>query len=189
MLSAANSPKQATASRQREAARLRYQRRKAAKEALRPPDPLLALSDLELAYIAGLIDGEGCLRIGLTSCKRSYFPTISVTMTHLGVIDWLRQKWNGHAIQHQKYTKPAWAGKWKEQHMTVLNGKRAQLLCRLLLPYLRVKEPQARIILGFPAEDRRGPGARLDPSIQARRSEAYHIMKTLNRRGPAPEED
>lgn len=110
-------------------------------------------------------------------------------MTHRGVIDWVARtlgkssvKLNNHTMIHKNPER--WKPQWKYQ----LFGKRAQLLCRRLLPYLKVKDEQAKIILEFPCDLRVAPGAKIDEKINATRYELRRRIRGLNSRGPAKEE-
>lgn len=75
------------------------------------------------------------------------------------------------------------------QYILHVHGKRAKLLCELLLPYLRVKRQQAELIVRFPCDRRAGGGVRLGPDIIALRQSLRDAMTVLNRRGPEREAD
>jgi len=71
--------------------RARYLKKKAEREAKRPPDPITLLSVEERAYIAGLVDGEGSIYIAAVGPRRerTVYPIVTVAMTSREVIEWL----------------------------------------------------------------------------------------------------
>lgn len=148
------------------ASRLTYQRqyyidRKAKREATRPPDKITLLSAEDRAYIAGIVDGEGTLFVGAVGPQRhrTVYPTFAVIMTHRGVIEWLAEKMGCRAE-----ALPRRQAHYKLQYKVRLFGKRVRLLCEVLLPYLRVKDQQARLICTFPVDARIAPGVKIGRS-------------------------
>lgn len=142
--------------------RARYARKKAEREALRPPDPIETLTAEERAYLAGLIDGEGSIFVAAVGPQRhrSVYPMVVVAMTHLGVISWMAERLQAGTVKrHGGKGRPS---HHKQQWRTGLFGKRAKLLCATLLPYLRVKSEQARLVSEFPADARIAPGVKID---------------------------
>lgn len=91
------------------------------------------MTEIELAYIAGLVDGEG----SVTLCrqhKTDQFrtPTLSLTNTDKGLVDLMKQAFGGSIRKQKAYKEhhlPAWV--WS----CVYN--RALFACTVLLPYLR----------------------------------------------------
>lgn len=138
----------------------RYQRKKAEREANKPPDPILLLTDIELAYIAGLVDGEGSIHATRKQTKGTYYPFLCVTMTSPDVIKWLASKVGNKAI----YTAPPERYKLarKATYSFRLQGKRAKLLCGRLLPYLKVKHLHTQVLLRWPCDARTGAGITID---------------------------
>lgn len=165
-----------------------YIRRRAAlleQRAKLPPDPISLLSILDRAYIAGLVDGDGCIRITRTGRSKLYkYPEVVVAMTHRGVIRWLKSVLSSGNIQVFNYTQCKKNPQWRKQYGVVLTGKRAKLLCEQLLPFLRVKKRQAVLICQFPCEDRRGRGAKVGTDVLRKRMQLYRKMRQLNLRGP-----
>lgn len=159
-----------------------YIRARAKVLAARPPDPILSFSKTDLAYIAGLLDGDGWFRVTKVGGHSRYFyPEIGVAMTYRPVIEWLQEKLSCGSIKVNNHTRVSEG--WKPQVGIKLHGGRAQLLARHLLPYLRVKHEHAQIIATFPAEGRTGPGKPVADDIVAARKAAFEQMKALNHRG------
>jgi len=154
-----------------------YQRKKAIRNAEKPPDPITLLTDIELAYIAGLVDGEGSIHATRKETKGTYYPFLCITMTHQGVVEWLAEKVGNKAVyvaapeRHKLARKPAYSFR--------LQGRRAKLLCQGLMPYLKVKYYHANILLRWPCDVRIGPGITIDQTgiIPIRENLAAELRK------------
>jgi hypothetical protein len=100
-----------------------------------------------LAYTAGVIDGDGSISIsreGGRKGTRNYTLSIWVANTDRRLLDWLRSVYGGSVSNPQKrsqYRKPMY-----QYHLT---GWRVATLLGLLLPYLKLKHPQAELALQF----------------------------------------
>jgi hypothetical protein len=95
------------------------------------------------AYVAGLLDGEGCVRIDI-STRREYNLCISITNTHRGVVEWLHSTLGGNIWNHAAGTprhKPTW--RWG------LTKRRGLGLLQQLLPHLIIKREHALKVLDF----------------------------------------
>ncbi len=102
------------------------------------------LSELEWAYLAGIIDGEGS--IAIYRFRDSYRPEISVFNTNVELKQWLKTRLGGYVNpprQQNPRQKPAF--KWRTTTL-----RQMKEICQRCLPYLIVKRPQALIILRFP---------------------------------------
>src|SRR4051812_37412335 len=72
-----------------------------------------------LAYVAGLIDGEGSISIGVSRdhpgrATPNYWLQVSVTNTDRTLIDWLLTSFGGHTSSNSHYhdapkRRPCWA--------------------------------------------------------------------------------
>jgi hypothetical protein len=105
----------------------------------------------QIAYLAGIIDGEGTLFIGNYGNKdkirgTGFFQTIiSVTTTDECLIDWLYNNFGGWKSEYTPKQRaknckgPVYS--WK------CTGDRLTHLCELMIPYLVIKKEQAMILL------------------------------------------
>ena len=120
-----------------------------------PSDPAI------LAYIAGIVDGEGCIRI--TSCfhptnsvNSSHSLRLAITNTSAGLIAWLLRVIGGsvtkHPIRHDK--RPGWHSR-KPVFDWYVHGNNAALLVMGLQPYLIIKREQADLVGEFIALNKR----------------------------------
>jgi hypothetical protein len=102
----------------------------------------------DIAYLAGLWDGEGCFTIGYTAIKRRrlspyWYAVASICMTERGGIELLQQIFGGtiHTRQRDEGLKPVY--EWK------LWSLKAKHLAETLLPHLRVKQNAAKTLINF----------------------------------------
>ena len=105
----------------------------------------------QIAYLAGLIDGEGTLFIGNYGKKdkirgTGFFQTvIGVTTTDKCLVDWLYTNFTGWKSEYTPKQRaknckgPVYSWKCTSDLLTHL--------CELMLPYLVIKKDQAKILL------------------------------------------
>jgi len=104
-----------------------------------------------LAYVAGLLDGEGsiCIGSGRSRSDRvapSYWLQVGITNTDRSLIDWLLATFGGHISDNshapsRKNQRPCWA--WR------IMGLQAVPFLEAIQPYVRVKAPQLCLALDF----------------------------------------
>ena len=157
---------------QRESYRRKVERLKSSEQ----PDQLTTIAAIDLAYIAGIIDGEGTICCLSHAKGKTCYPAVSVSMSDFGVIQWLAEKWGVKTS-----ALPPRALHYRPQIFVRLSGARARLLCRLLLPYLKVKHRQAELVQSFPLEARLAPGVKIIGSeLNARRFRLRDEINGLN---------
>ena len=142
-----------------------------------------------LAYLAGIIDGEGSVFLGQRLKLRnrekspSYTPSITVGNTNERLIDWLVETCVGSKSHSKRPLK-----NWKDQYQWSVTSHKAVELARMLMPYLIIKPQQAYLLSCFEHEAQWSKGGRpedtLMPSTEInRRKQLYDELKILNRRG------
>ena len=110
------------------------------------------MNKLEKAWLAGFIDGEGCLTI-LKSTRRGkhkdyvdYRPMIVISNTSLRVLNYIQCICGYGSIYQREHIFP----NAKLQHSLHIFRKQEILkLCRQLAPYLYLKQKHAKIIIDF----------------------------------------
>lgn len=139
---------------------------------------------MNCAYVAGLIDGEGCIHLDVTGGV--YAPRVSVGMTApaLDLLTELQQEWGGTLYQMRKQT-PRWAAAWT-WHLT---GWKAASLLIAIRPYLRLKAGQADAALEVAAirealPKRRNGQANWSPEARASCEAIKQQMHLMNAKGP-----
>lgn len=102
----------------------------------------------KFSYLAGIVDGEGCLTIGAgrrQSGVVNYNSVVCVGNTDPRLIKWLHQNFGG---KYYSVNKPSSQSKtpyvWR-----LLKHKEQELLLLAILPYLIVKRERALILLEF----------------------------------------
>jgi hypothetical protein len=104
------------------------------------------LTPEETAYIAGIIDGEGHIEIGLgkktVSKQTRHAVSVVISNTDFELLAWLTQRLPGSYIRQRVYTKgkPHWKPAW-----TLRLHRRGSVksLLTQVLPYLIVKRKRA----------------------------------------------
>lgn len=142
------------------------------------------------AYIAGIIDGEGCIAIHRRSgrgCKYGYsfYGVLRVSNTNLALLEWLQTITGLGAIVENKVT-----GNRRRQWEWKVHSQQASGLLKLLYPYLRVKRENAEVLLGFLKFRRESEmvvrklgGKGLPFKLWKTQDSFYLRMKDLNKRG------
>lgn len=149
------------------------------------------MSTLSGAYVAGLIDGEGCIyltpdRRAARAAKRSYNLTVEVGMTRpaRAVLERLKHQWGG-SLNKTRNATTRWAEAWAWR----VNGRAAAALLDDIAPYLTVKKEQASLALlahGIRAS-LVPPGktyAKWTPEASAQVGEIRTRLRELNKKGP-----
>lgn len=101
----------------------------------------------DVAYAAGLFDGEGCVSIGVSGRNKqrpAYRVQVVVAMTDHNVLRWLQERWGGTIYKqkrHAEHHRPGW--QW---HLS--EGEAIAFLEKLRL-YLKIKGPATDNALPF----------------------------------------
>lgn len=148
----------------------------------------------DLAYFAGIVDGEGSLSIVKSTLHQSgritsyYVTRMSVSNTNMALIKWITKRFGGHgATQYKEGTRNP---KWKAAYYVGFSAGRLKTLLPTLLPYLVIKQKQANLLIEFLAlrESKRHVYNSLSRRFiqspySTRELEIVDEIKRLNRRG------
>lgn len=140
------------------------------------------------AYLAGIIDGEGTIRITCEKLNKHpswsprYNGAMSVGMTDENIITLLRDTFTPNANVHKECVpNRKLMYRWGTSGSIIIPK-----ILKLLLPYLRVKKQQAEIVLEL-CEKKKVTGYRKNkgtPKSELRwREELYWKVKKLNSTG------
>lgn len=138
------------------------------------------MTRLELAWAAGLFEGEGSVRINKATRRNLGHLIASVCNTDRQVIEFFQERWPAYmkpATGLRPEQRPAWV--W------VIAARRAAAFLSQIQPYLqtdRVRE-KARVGLEFQQGKCYGRGYRLTDEYRVEQFNAYLWMKELNVRG------
>ncbi len=100
------------------------------------------LTNEELAYMAGIVDGEGTLAI--RGKGNSYCPEFRITNTDKSLIDWLNIRVHFSSMHLRKREinrRPCWD--------CLIRGFKMYNLLKSLLPYLIIKRKHAELLIKF----------------------------------------
>lgn len=145
-----------------------------------PLESMSEFRDQDLAYAAGLIDGEGC--IGIYRLGNHYRANVNVQMTHEAAVRWLHEHFAGTFRAISKVG----MGNREKQHRWDLHQKdKIVSFISSVYPFLIVKRLQALVVLEyckrFPSKL---PGTRYSEEEKEEMRRYYQIMSVANSRGP-----
>ena len=104
------------------------------------------MKDTNIAYIAGLFDGEGCVSYKQYMRKRSHnkkaYPTwqirLEMAMTDKSILVWVCEVLKVGTVTEKKY-KTAYTVGWKKQWRWRCSHRDAYYVSCLLFPYAHIK--------------------------------------------------
>jgi len=104
------------------------------------------MKDTNIAYIAGLFDGEGCVSYKQYVRKRSHnkkaYPTwqirLEIAMTDRSILIWVCEVLGVGTVTEKKY-KTAYTVGWKKQWRWRCSHRDAYYVSCLLFPYAHIK--------------------------------------------------
>jgi len=142
----------------------------------------------QIAWAAGIVDGEGSIMIHKAKSGRSkshtYSPTVRVGMTSKTgrqVCEILQSLFGG------RINKTTYNNHWKDLYLWTISCNQVENPLRELLPYLVVKKEQALIVLKFINDKRcisKHYGVKGVPLEVTAAREKYNLkIKKLNKRG------
>jgi len=132
------------------------------------------ITKTDLAYIAGLLDGEGTISI-----SNQFYMAVRIRNTDKEAMHWLK----GIFPLARLYTIMPRQPTHKTSYSLELSGDNASDLLKHLLPFLRIKKRQALLAIHFINERHLRaprPGHKLHHSVIAKRKQYYIEMKQLN---------
>lgn len=155
----------------------------------RPQRPFLySPTEKEIAYLAGIVDGEGCIRIhwrpkSELARYHQWGAVVSVTNTSEALLDWIKEHFGGFLQRktiREDNRKPI--GEWKATNTQALH------ILPLIEPLLIVKRRQAQIVIEFQSRVAASRSAALAVSEEelAYRKTLHAEISVLNQRGKDP---
>jgi len=141
----------------------------------------------QLAYLAGIIDGEGSIHISknkkgykIGAKNPSHNLRLYITSTNKTLIDWLCLQFGGNTVykkQHKnnKNQKASWD--W------YIDATKAVTILKAVYSYLLIKKPQAQLAIEFQKQKTNKSGKKLTPQIIQIRDNYKNKMMILNKRG------
>lgn len=139
----------------------------------------------ELAYTAGIIDGEGCISIDQVSTNqqrkvRHFQVSVVVNNTSEWLTLWLWATYGGNTIKpRQRNPKHKLLYGWR------LNSQEAIEFLESILPYLYIKKLQAKLAIKFQENKKPHPNHRIPypPELLVLQEADFILMASLNKKG------
>jgi len=134
----------------------------------------------KLAYLAGIIDGEGHIGVYKTYYKNKtdrYRTRVCVSTTSNFLIEWLLKEFGGFVKKKKMYS-----NKHKQGFTWQLSDKDADHVLEMVLPYLVIKRSQAILYLSYRKLQKTTPKTypgHSEVNTDLRR-EIHEYMKSLN---------
>lgn len=138
----------------------------------------------DIIYLAGLLDGEGCILIMKTRPEKaarfvspSYVLRVSIAMTHKETIEWIHNTFGGNFGLSRK-AKNGWKAVWRWN----FHSQKASDLLKLMLPYLITKRNEAIVAIEFQAlvkSQKAGHGVALTANQIAERGALKEKLQSL----------
>lgn len=135
------------------------------------------VTEIQLSYLAGIIDGEGHIGVHQTNRKgdpAAFSPTVDITSTSKELLEYIQLLVGGRLHNLAKET-----DKWKASFYLEWSGLDSVNLCKALYPYLFLKRPQASILITFVVGK-----SRYTEEDRLAQAVAFIQLKNLNKKGP-----
>lgn len=102
------------------------------------------LAETDAAYIAGIIDGEGCINLSHYRAEGVYSPKMAVAITSEPLVDYLVEVAQAHK---SKYTRSTAGG--RTAYHAIWRANKMRWLLPQIEPYMIIKREQANVILYY----------------------------------------
>ena len=132
----------------------------------------------DLAYIVGIIDGEGCIGIAHRKTKHHgvyYSANVSVAMVEEYIERWLQMSFGGSVCIQRARKKTH-----RDCYRWYITSKQAVDFLQAILPYLKIKRPQAEIAIKV---EKLKPGYRKWATPLEKYLQEIEARKLVNPRG------
>jgi hypothetical protein len=100
------------------------------------------LDETQKAYLAGLIDGEGCITAFKNKGRRNINPALRIQMTQRAPIDLFSEYFGGNVNTHIPKNP-----NYKISYSYWATGKKSNEILKSISPYMKVKKSQAEMAM------------------------------------------
>ncbi len=128
---------------------------------------------IDLAYTAGIVDGEGCIGLYLSSNK-SFRVHVTVTNTNEWLIQWLKFAYGGNVCSAPVPVNCKLAWRWN------IVSNQATNFLETIMPFLKLKRQQAELAIEF---QNRRRGHRMSPKERVLAEADKILMSQMNKHG------
>lgn len=138
----------------------------------------------QIAYVAGIFDGEGC--VSFIKKERTYFIRIHITNTNRELLDHIQSLFGGSIFKCYRGNE-----KYKDRYDWVLGWTKAVEFLEIIYPWLIVKTDAADVAFAWQAI-RPGRGLKTKEHKE-QLDKSYALLKAqigwINRKGPRRKDD
>ena len=135
------------------------------------------MTNVEKAYLAGIIDGEGTVTLTRRHKNQTPSPQISVSNTDLELLEYIQHVTNCGRIQAKKKSQSHHQQSWHWQTHSVSASLH---ILEEIRPFLRVKKQQADLIIKHYKEVTPRNG-RYSPKLLEKKNWLVETVQNLNR--------
>ena len=138
---------------------------------------------LSLEYVAGYIDGEGCILVHKAAATESgrvtprYDLHVSAYQCSRKVLNQLSTQFGGKVYTHNRSNRPTMRDSWSWR----ISGPSANAFLTLIYPYLVEKKEQSWLGLEFYAQKQRSTGHQVSDEQVALREGFYLALQAAKR--------
>jgi hypothetical protein len=136
------------------------------------------ISDVDLAYAAGVFDGEGSVSLDMKqkAAHRAKHGVLRVNVTNTceELIDWFEDKFGGHTYMNDSRSS-------RNVHKWQAGARVARDFLQQVLPYLIVKRRQAEIAILFQSRKSYGNSRSFDTVDEQIEMAFAEVLKSLNK--------
>jgi len=139
-------------------------------------------TETDYYYLAGILDGEGCFCISKRGKKlksdnsQPYRCVMTVIITDKILTDWLEKTFGGTVYEYL----PENINHSKRYDWSI-RGKNLEKLLKILIPKLKIKQKQAKLVLEFVETIERTGKKGLSKNIHKQREKLYLKCTSLNK--------
>lgn len=136
-------------------------------------------TNINLAYFAGIVDGEGNIRIRHSYNVRNgqkWQVVMGVSNTNKKLIDWIVSNFGGRVYSRTR------KANWKKSYEWELSCRKASAVLQLIEPYLLLKKEQARLCIDLQNRLIVGKGKLSEEELKLRK-DVLDVIKNLNQKG------
>jgi hypothetical protein len=153
--------------------------------------PIGNVSEIDHAYLAGIIDGEGTVSITRSKTRKNgrdlvaYQPELTVSNTNLILLGSLHGRFGGHLV---KANIPAHKN-WRQGYILFFRRKEMLMLLPKVIPHLTAKRQKAELLFEYMSTRTKHVTAGMDGRfvgipLTDRQKQIIAEIRQNNKRGP-----
>ena len=137
------------------------------------------ISDIDLAWAAGLFEGEGSVHIAKLNKKNLGFLSVDIVNTDKEICMFFMDRWKGYLVTYKSIGNRRQYYRWRAA------ARNAYHFLIDIRTFIRTERVRTRISLGVAFQEQKvnGTFSRHDPEYSGIQLKYYNQMKQLNQRG------